>query len=153
VIGSGRLVNDKAKHSADPAANYFNVADSIPQIAQRRATRILVVTDPQDKRVPEPLQTGFVRMLRQAGGQADQFQVQAVDESHHGVVAYSSTVATACIRGASGNEIAWRLEQQVEKRLAAKAAAAPQQAVARTAVTTGSSSNASAMTAQSVSSR
>ena len=151
VIGSGRLVYDRARRSPDPAADYFNVADWVPAIAQKRATRILVLTDPQDRKVPEPVQTGFVRMLRQAGGQADQFLVQAIDDDRHGVTAYSRTAAAACMRGASSEDIAQRLHLQVEKRLAAKAAVTQQQAAATTATTTGSSSNAtaSAMTAQS----
>jgi pimeloyl-ACP methyl ester carboxylesterase len=152
VIGSGRLLYDRTRRSPDPAADYFNVADAVPVIAQKRATRILVLTDPQDRKVPEPVQTGFVRMLRQAGGQAEQFLVQAIDDDRHGVTAYSRTAAAACMRGASGEDIAQRLEQQVEKRLAAKAAVTDQQTAARTtASTTGSSANAtaSAMTAQS----
>ena len=151
VIGSGRLLYDKARRSPDPAADYFNVADLVPVIAQKRTTRILVLTDPQDRKVPEPVQTGFVRMLRQAGGQADQFLVQAIDDDRHGVTAYSRTAAAACMRGASSEDIAQRLHLQVEKRLAAKAAVTQQQAAATAATTTGSSSNAtaSAMTAQS----
>ena len=90
VIGSGRLALLKPpRHSADPARDYFNVADAIPTIAQRRATRILVVTDPADKKVLERSQTGFVQRLRQAGGQAEQFMVQATDDNRHGVVAYA----------------------------------------------------------------
>ena len=164
VIGSGRLLYERTRRSPDPAADYFNVAEAVPVIAQKRATRILVVTDPQDKKVPEPVQTGFVRMLRQAGGEAEQFLVQAIDEDRHGVTAYSRTAAAACMRGASGEDIAQRLEQQVEKRLAAKLASQPavteQQTAATVPTTTGSSLNAtasamtaSAMTAQSASGR
>jgi dienelactone hydrolase len=155
VIGSGRLFYDKTPPaSSDPGRQYFNVADAVPIIAQRRATRILLVTDPLDRKVPEPTQTAFVRMLRQAGGQAEQFLVQAIDDDRHGVTAYSRTAAAACMRGASSEDIAQRLEQQVEKRLAAKAAMTQQQAAA-TATTTGASSNAtaSAMTAQSAAGR
>jgi pimeloyl-ACP methyl ester carboxylesterase len=156
VIGSGRLLYDKAPPaSSDPGRQYFNVADAVPIIAQRRATRILLVTDPLDRKVPEQAQAAFVRMLRQAGGQAEQFLVQAVDDDRHGVTAYSRTAAAACMRGASSEDIAQRLEQQVEKRLAAKAAMSQQQAAATTATTTGASSNAtaSAMTAQSAAGR
>jgi hypothetical protein len=129
--------------------SYFNVADSVSIIAQKRATRILVLTDPKDNKVPERAQTGFVRMLREAGGQADQFMVQAIDEHHHGVVAYARTAATGCIRGAETADIAQHLARQIEKRLAAKssttASAQPQPAATTGAPTTSSSS---AMTAQ-----
>ncbi|MBX9827949.1 MAG: hypothetical protein K2Y27_23475 [Xanthobacteraceae bacterium] len=147
VIGSGRLAPDRpTRPSPDPAMEYFNVADAVSAIAQKRAARILVVTDPLDKRVPEPTQTNFVRMLRQAGGQAEQILVQATDDDRHGVVAYSRTTAAGCIRGASTDEIARELYVQIQKRLAAKAATQPQ-TMAATATT--AASPASAMTAQS----
>ncbi|MBX9846535.1 MAG: hypothetical protein K2Z80_32480 [Xanthobacteraceae bacterium] len=147
VIGSGRLANDRpTRPAADPATEFFNVADAVSEIAQRRAARILVVTDPLDKKVPEPTQTNFVRMLRQAGGQAEQILVQATDDDRHGVVAYSRTTAAGCIRGASTDEIARELYVQVQKRLAAKAATQPQ--TAATAATLAAAP-ASAMAAQS----
>ena len=61
-------------------------------------------------------------MLRQAGGQADQLLVQATDDDRHGVTSYARTAVTACLRGASTEEIVRKVLQQVEKRLAAKAA-------------------------------
>jgi hypothetical protein len=127
VIGSGRLAAGRPpRRSNDPGADYFDVADAVAAIAQRRMTRILVVTDPADRKVPEPTQTKFVRMLRQAGGQAEQFLVQATDDDRHGVVAYARTAMTGCLRGASNEDIAQHIQRQVEKRLAAKAnAAAP----------------------------
>lgn len=124
VIGSGRLALLKPPlHSADPARDYFDVADAIPTVALRRATRILVVTDPADKKVPERSQTGFVQRLRQAGGQAEQFMVQATDDNRHGVVAYAITAAIGCLRGESTQDIAQHIQRQVEKRIAAKAKA------------------------------
>jgi pimeloyl-ACP methyl ester carboxylesterase len=122
VIGSGPLALLKPpRHSPDPGRDYFNVADTTPAIAQRRATRILVVTDPADKKVPERSQTGFVWKLRQAGGRAEQFLVQATDNDHHGVVVYAVTAAIGCLRGKSNEVIAKVIQRQVEKRLAAKA--------------------------------
>jgi hypothetical protein len=158
VIGSGRLAFDRPmdrpmdrtmRPSPDPGREYFNVADAVSVIAQKRAMRILLVTDPLDRKVPEPTQTGFVHMLRQAGGQADQLLVQATDDDRHGVTSYSRTAVAACMRGTSTEEIARNVQQQVDKRLAAKAAADAQPQTM--AVTTGSASNAttgSAMTAQ-----
>ena len=151
VIGSGRLANDKpVRPSPDPATEYFNVADAVSEIARKRATQIFVVTDPLDKKVPEPTQTNFVRMLRQAGGQAEQILVQATDDDRHGVVAYSRTTVAGCIRSASTDEIARELYVQVQKRLAAKAAMQPQ-TTAAAATTAGSlaSTTGSALTAQS----
>ena len=54
VLGSGpaRLAPAAAPLGRS-RRDYFNVADGIAAIAQRRATRILVVTDPADQKVPE----------------------------------------------------------------------------------------------------
>jgi hypothetical protein len=151
VIGSGRLAPElPPRRSPDPGADYYNVADAVSAIAQKRTIRILLVTDPQDSKVPEATQTGFVRMLRQAGGQADQILVEATDENRHGVVAYSRTTAAGCIRGASTQEIARELYVQVQNRVAAKAATRPQTAATATATSnTPASTTGSAMTAQS----
>jgi dienelactone hydrolase len=128
VIGAGRLAADKPpRPMPDPAREYFNVADAVGIIAQKRDTRILLVTDPEDKKVPERTQTNFVQQLRQAGGQAEQFIVQATDDNRHGVVGYSRIATAGCLRGASNEDIAERLRQQVEKRLNAKAASQPTQ--------------------------
>ena len=122
VLGSGRLSFDRPqRRSGDPGVDVFNVADGIAAIAQKRATRILVVTDPADRKVPEPIQTAFVRKLQQAGGQAEQFMVQAIDDDRHGVVAYARNAATGCLRGASTQDIAQHIQRLVEKRVAAKA--------------------------------
>jgi hypothetical protein len=122
VLGSGRLSFDRPqRRSGDPGVDVFNVADGIATIAQKRATRILVVTDPSDRKVPERIQSAFVRKLQQAGGQAEQFMVQAIDDDHHGVVAYARNAATGCLRGASTQDIAQHIQRLVEKRVAAKA--------------------------------
>ena len=38
-----------------------------PQVAQNRSLRLLLVSDPADKRVPIALQTGFADRMRQVG--------------------------------------------------------------------------------------
>jgi hypothetical protein len=122
VIGSGRLASNRPRRrSADPARDYFDVAEAVATIAQKRATRIMVLTDTADKKVPEPTQTGFVQLLRQAGGQAEQFIVQALDEHRHGVVGYSRIAAVGCLRNAGTQDIVAQLQKVQERRLAAKA--------------------------------
>lgn len=126
VLGAGRLVNPRHLWPKGPTGQIieqFNVTDAAAIIAQRRTTRILLVTDPADQRVPEKFQTPFVQMVRQAGGQADQFLVQATDENRHGVTPYSHMTMAACVQGASSPEIAQQLTQLVAKRLEAKAKA------------------------------
>jgi hypothetical protein len=82
------------------------VTQNIPQLAQNRALRVLLVTDPADKRVPIAVQAAFADKMRQAGRQVPEFMVEATDEEHHGVVAYSELVAAGCVLGKSDQEIA-----------------------------------------------
>jgi hypothetical protein len=130
VIGAGVLSYPRTLRSTDPARDYFNATEAVGVIAQNRATRIMLVTDPSDRKVPERVQTEFVTRLRLAGGRAEQFLVQALDEDRHGVLAYTRTAALGCLRGASTEEIGKRLAQQVEKALAAKTAAEAQKLAA-----------------------
>ena len=57
----------------------------------------------------------------QAGGQAEQFLVQATDDERHGVTSYSHAVMKGCVRGESAQEIGLTLNYLVAKRLADKA--------------------------------
>jgi DNA-binding NarL/FixJ family response regulator len=90
----------------DPARAYFDVSEEIPLLATNRAVRILVVTDSADGRVPLKEQKGFVDKMRQAGRQIPQYFVEATDDHHHGVVAYTQLVAAGCALGKSDGEIA-----------------------------------------------
>jgi hypothetical protein len=124
VIGAGKLHRVGWRPEAgDPSKDYFNVSDRVSAIATKRATRIMLITDPEDKKVPEPAQTGFVHSLRKAGGHAEQFMVQATDENRHGVAPYSRAAAEGCLRGDSTDVVAQNLQRLVEKRAAAKAKA------------------------------
>lgn len=124
VIGAGSLYRAGPRRTASDVSNdYFNVSDAVSTIAQRRATRIMLVTDPEDQKVPEPAQTEFAHSLRNAGGQVEQFIVQATDESRHGVTGYARAAAAGCLRGDSTEAIAQNLQRLVERRLAAKAKA------------------------------
>jgi hypothetical protein len=117
VPGSGPLSwNDKK--SQDPALHYADPSDVVAAIARNRAARILVVTDPADENVLVERQMTFVRKLRQAGGQVDQFFVQATDREHHGVSAYSTLVIAECVRGAPTAAISRKLAAHVQDVLA-----------------------------------
>ncbi len=122
VIGAGRLAAPPSRRASDSAFEYYNVADSIPVIAQRQS-RIVVITDPADKKVPEKTQTPFVNALREHGGQVEQLIVQATDDNRHGVAPYARLAVSDCVRGASREELAQNVRQLVEKRLTAKARA------------------------------
>jgi hypothetical protein len=92
----------------------------VATIAQKQGLRILLVTDPADRKVPERVQTDFAQRLRLAGGQVDQFLVRAPDDDRHGVLSYSRTVMNNCLRSVSTEEIGTRLARQVATTLAAK---------------------------------
>jgi hypothetical protein len=106
VSGSGPLATPGGPKTADPGRTFFDVTQNIPALAQNRSLRLLLVTDPADKKVPIALQAGFVDKMRQAGRQVPQFLVEATDEDHHGVVIYSELVAAGCVLGRTDGEIA-----------------------------------------------
>jgi hypothetical protein len=106
VSGSGPLATPGSPRTTDPGRTFFDVTRNIPLLAQNRSLRLLLVTDPADKRVPIALQSGFVDKMRQAGRQVPQFLVEATDEDHHGVVIYSELVVAGCVLGKTDGEIA-----------------------------------------------
>lgn len=119
VIGSGPLAPVRRPNLDDPALEHFNPASKLEAIVRNRKARIMVVTDPSDRKVNGDRQTQFVRMLQQAGRAAEQYIVQAIDENRHGVLAYSRVALAGCLRGASADEIAQQVEKVVQQRVAA----------------------------------
>ena len=118
VAGSGPLaIAGGGPKSADPGRTFFDVTQNIPAIVQNRSLRLLLVTDPEDKRIPIDQQAGFVDKLRQAGRQIPEFFVEATDDDHHGVVIYSELVAAGCVLGKTDGEIA-RAVSTIVKRSA-----------------------------------
>lgn len=107
VPGAGPLSSAKpVVPSADPSRSFFDPAQNIPQLVQKRGMRIIVLTDPQDKKVSANSQSTFVARLRQAGGQVEQYFVEATDENRHGVVEFASLAMGGCVLGRSSAEIA-----------------------------------------------
>jgi hypothetical protein len=123
VIGAGWLSAKvpPPRRGLGVTVEYYNVADSIPVILTRRSTRIILVTDPADKKVPEPHQTDFVRKLRAAGGHVEQYLVEATDENRHGITPYAFAAGADCMRNTTPAQIETNLQELVKKRLAAKA--------------------------------
>jgi pimeloyl-ACP methyl ester carboxylesterase len=120
VIGSGPLAPGRRRiPPVDPALEIFNPASSVAAIARNRTPRIMVITDPADKKVGAEKQTEFVRLLQQAGRPVEQYIVQAIDENHHGVVAYSRVALSGCLKDESKEEIAQKVDKLVAQRVAA----------------------------------
>ena len=118
VIGSGPLAPVKRPRQ-DSALEHYNPSSEIAAIKHNQLARILVVTDPADKKVSAQAQTNFVQLLQQAGRQVDQFIVEATDENRHGVVGYSRIVLSGCLRSASTEEIGQQVARAVQQRVAA----------------------------------
>jgi hypothetical protein len=124
VPGAGRLaLLSEQRPNSDPAVRRFNGLDGIPAIVRHSTARIMVVTDPQDVRVPYQHQATFVQQLRAAGGRVEHYIIEATDEHHHGTVAYTRQAVTLCIRGATEALVAANLARLVAERLAARARA------------------------------
>jgi pimeloyl-ACP methyl ester carboxylesterase len=123
VPADGILAVSPKPRSPDPALQYFEVSAHIAAIVQNRGARILVVTDPQDKVVTIQNQNPFVERLRSAGGQVDQFFVNATDDEHHFTTPHAEVVMADCLRGASHDEIADDLTKFDARLLAVKAMA------------------------------
>jgi DNA-binding NarL/FixJ family response regulator len=115
VAGSGPRGLIETSTSKSPGRTLFDPVESIPSIAKKSALRLMVVTDPADQNIPAKLQTGFVEKLRRAGRDIPQFFVTAVDDTHHGVLAYTELVAAGCILGKSDSEIATAVSTVVKR--------------------------------------
>lgn len=120
----------------DPGRRYFDALHGIPAILQKRqAARFIMVTEPQDRRAG--VQNKFFQELRKAGGQAEQFNVLATDDDHHGVLEYTRLVVAGCVLGKSNVDIA-RAVSTIVKRNTAFRERKEQEAAAKTATRTGS---------------
>jgi hypothetical protein len=116
VAGSGPLTTPGGgPKTSDPGRTFFDVMQNVPALAKNRSLRLLLVTDPADKRVPIDQQAGFVDKMRQAGRQIPEFFVEAIDDDHHGVVVYSELVAAGCVLGKSDGEIARAVSTIVQR--------------------------------------
>jgi hypothetical protein len=120
VPGAGRLaLTDMRPRGGEPELELVDPIQEVALIASRRNTRVLVVTDPNDKKVPAKYQNAFVQALRRAGGTVEQFLVQAADDNSHAVRVYTFLVVSGCVRGKSRQEIMVALARLQERHLAA----------------------------------
>lgn len=123
VPGSGRLAFDeqyRARQARRPAhLRHYSPDAALAEIVRHSAaTRILVVTDPVDRRVPAHMQTGFVEEVQRAGGRISQFYIAATDPLSHGSVPYIRAAMTGCLLGKTDAEIAGTLERMSQERWA-----------------------------------
>lgn len=118
VIGSGPLAPVRRPRQ-DSALESYNPLSELASIQKNKSARIMVVTDPADKKVREQTQSNFVKSLQQAGHPVEQFIVEATDENRHGVVGYSRIALSGCLRAAGTEVIAQQVAKAVQQRVAA----------------------------------
>jgi hypothetical protein len=118
VPGSGLLTWSVAGKSTDPGRTFFDPIEFIPSIVQNRSLRLFVVTDPADELSGLKRQTGFVEKIRRAGLHVPQYFVEATDDHHHGVLAFTQLVAAGCILGRSDADIATAVKTIVKRNAA-----------------------------------
>ena len=118
VIGSGPLAPVRRPRQ-DASLEAYNPLSELASIQKNQSARIMVVTDPADKKVREQTQTNFVQSLQQAGRQVEQYLVEATDENRHGVVGYARLVLSGCLRGAGTEVISQQVAKAVQLRVAA----------------------------------
>jgi dienelactone hydrolase len=107
VSGSGQLTTQMASGKfGDPGTTYFDLMDSVPLLAQNRAVRLMMITDPADQQVPAAEQTPMVDKMRQAGRLVPQFFVESTDAKHHGVLEYTRLAMAGCVLGKPDADIA-----------------------------------------------
>jgi hypothetical protein len=119
VPGSGALAEPAGKRGHNQPLDSYTAIEYVETIARQRSARIIVISDRLDQKVPIEKQTSFVTAMLKSGGHAEQFFVNATDENHHGVTAYTVPAVAGCIYGASYAQIDVAL-RDVASQLAAK---------------------------------
>jgi hypothetical protein len=123
VPADGILAPNPMPKASDPALQYFDAAAHVATIAQHRSAQILVITDPADTVVKIANQNPFVEKLSKAGGQVEQFLVEATDAEHHFTTPHAELVMSDCLRGENRDGIAADLATFDAGLVAAKAEA------------------------------
>lgn len=107
ISGSGQIVTRGPARPGDPARTYFDITGKVQWLAQNRALRMMVISDPYDQQVPTAAQqTPMVQTLRQAGHVVPHLLVEATDPKRHAVLDYGAIAMGGCVLGRHDDEIA-----------------------------------------------
>ncbi|MBA2397494.1 MAG: hypothetical protein H0V72_02115 [Bradyrhizobium sp.] len=139
ISGSGQIATTRAValRAGDAGRTYFDITGKLQRLAQNRALRMMVISDPNDQQVPTATQqTPMVQALRQAGYVVPHLLVEATDPKHHGVIDYGAIAMGGCVLGRSDADVAQaigtlvRRNADINRRLQdeARAKSAPQTA-------------------------
>jgi pimeloyl-ACP methyl ester carboxylesterase len=117
ISGSGQLMTRMVTlRPKDPEKTYFEITSKLPSLAQNRALRMMVISDPNDQQVPATNeQAPMVQSLRQAGHMVPYLLVEATDPKHHGVLDYSAIAMGGCVLGRSDADIARAIDTLVRR--------------------------------------
>jgi hypothetical protein len=125
VAGSGQFTTNNrpalfgalfhAAENGDPGRSYFDAAKFIPSVVHRKSLRLMVVTDPSDKQVPAKMQTAYAQKFHNAGRSIAQFNVEATDDKHHGVVQYTRLAIAGCALGKPDTDIERAIQTLVKR--------------------------------------
>lgn len=117
ISGSGQITTrEYTAQTKDPGKTFFDITGNIRFLAQNRALRMMVISDPNDKQVPTAAQqTPMVQALRQAGYTVPHLLVEATDPKHHGVLDYGAVAMGGCVLGRHDVEIARAIETLVRR--------------------------------------
>ena len=98
ISGSGQITTrEYTAQTKDPGKTFFDITGNIRFLAQNRALRMMVISDPNDQQVPTASQqTPMVQALRQAGYTVPHLLVEATDPKHHGVLDYGAVAMGGC---------------------------------------------------------
>ena len=108
ISTSGQIVTTRtvALRPNDPSRTYFDIS-KVQSLAQNRALRMMVISDPNDQQVPTAAQqTPMVQSLRQAGYVVPHLLVEATDPKRHSVLDYGAIAMGGCVLGRHDAEIA-----------------------------------------------
>lgn len=117
ISGSGQIVTRAgASRPGEPGRTFFDITGKVQSLAQNRALRMMVISDPNDQQVPTASQqTPMVQALRQAGYVVPHLLVEATDPKHHGVLDYGAIAMGGCVLGRSDADIAQAISTLVRR--------------------------------------
>ena len=120
ISTSGGLVTRAtASRTDDPGKTFFDLMGNVKFLAQNRALRMIVISDPDDQQVPTATkQAPMVDRLREQGYEVLHLSVEANGPKRHGALAYGATAMGGCARGKSDDEITQAIDNHVSRKVA-----------------------------------
>ena len=119
VSTSGGIVTRASvPRTDDPGKTYFDITGNVKFLARNRDLRIIVLSDPEDKKVPMATrQTPMVDKLKEEGHAVLHLSVETTDRNRHGALrAYGPVAVGGCVRQKSDDQIAAAIDKVVDRK-------------------------------------